>query len=109
MPEYRKPGFNCESMINANCDISPRTQLLIGNDRLYTGDPRVNATLQLRKMSILLSLKPVTGNNLPTPDKAGLSANITKEVNQWVEKAIGINRRAADNVVKGKYNRQVCS
>ena len=54
-------------------------------------------------------MKPVTGNNLPTPDEAGLSANITKEVNQWVEKAIASNRHAADNGVKGKYDRQVCS
>ena len=25
---YRRPGFNCESIINANCDFSPRAQLL---------------------------------------------------------------------------------
>ena len=25
---YRRPGFNCESLINANCDFSLRSQLL---------------------------------------------------------------------------------
>ena len=54
-------------------------------------------------------LNPVTGNNSPTPDEAGLLANITKEVNQWVEKAIAGNRRAPDNGTKVKYDRQLCS
>ena len=55
-------------------------------------------------MSVLRYLKPVIGNNLPCPDEAGLSANITKEVNQWVKKAIASNRCAPDNGTKGKYD-----
>ena len=60
-------------------------------------------------MSILHYLKPATGNNLPPPDEAGLSASITKEINQSVERAIAGNHRAPDNGVKGKYDRQICS
>ena len=45
----------------------------------------------------------------PTPDEAGLSASITKEVNQSAERAIADNRRAVDKGAKGKYNRQICS
>ena len=77
-------------------------QLLLCNDRFYARDPRVNTAL-------LRYLKVVTGTNLPTPDEAGLSANITKEVNHWVEKAIDGNCCAANNGAKGKYDRQVCS
>ena len=58
-------------------------------------------------MSILRYLKPVTSNNLPTPDEAGLSAGITKEVNQLVERAIAGNLCAPENGAKantiGKY------
>ena len=73
-------------------------------DSVHGHDQRVNATLQLRsKVSILRYLKPVTGNNLPTPDEAGLSATITKEVNQSVETAIAGNRRTPDNRAIGKY------
>ena len=60
-------------------------------------------------MSILRYLKPVTGNNPPTPDEAGLSTSITKEINQSVERGIAGNRRAPDNGAKGKYDRQICS
>ena len=28
---YRRPGFNCESLINANCDFSLKVQLLEHN------------------------------------------------------------------------------
>ena len=28
---YQGPGFNCDSIINANCDFSPRVQLLEHN------------------------------------------------------------------------------
>ena len=72
-------------------------QLLLRNDRFCAHDPRVN----------LPYLKPVTGNNLPTPDKAGLLASITKEMNQSMERAIAGNSRVPDNGVKantiGKY------
>ena len=53
-------------------------------------------------MSILRYLKPTTGNNLPTPDEAGLSASIIKEVNQAVERAIAGNRRAPDDGAKAR-------
>ena len=60
---YRRLGFNCESLINANCNFSPRSQLLLCNDRFCVHNSRVNATLQLRpKMIILHYLKPVTNN-----------------------------------------------
>ena len=100
-------SFNCENLT------------FQGFAKVYTNEsfplygtcnPRVNATLQLRsKISILRYLKPVSGNNLPTPDEAGLSVSITKEVNQSVERAIASNRRAPDNGAKGKYDRQICS
>ena len=100
--------------MNANCDFSLsaiiRTQLLLRNDRFHARDPCVNTTLQLQSMlSILRYLKPVTGQNLPTPDEAGLQAGITKEVNQWVERAIASNCCELDNDPKGKYDRQICS
>ena len=53
-------------------------------------------------------MKP-TGNNLPTPDEAGLSASITKEVNQSVERAIAGNRRAPDNPTKTKKRKYTVS
>ena len=112
---YRRPGFNCESIINVNSDFSLRAQLLERN-YYYQMINSVhvthvfNATLQQQsKMSILHYLKPVTGNNLPTPDEAGLSASITKEINQLVERGIAGNRHAPDNGAKGKYDRQICS
>ena len=57
-------------------------------------------------MSILHYCKPVTGNNVPTPDKAGLSASITKggePVNG--ERAIAGNRGALDDGAKDKYDK----
>ena len=81
-------------------------QLLFRNNRFRARNPCVNATLQLW---ILRYLKPVTGNHVSTPDEAELSASITKEVNQLVERAIASNRHAPDNGAKGKYDRQICS
>ena len=103
---YRRPSFNCKSLINAIAILVHKsaiitTHLLICN---------VKATLQVQsKMTILRYLKPVTGNNLSTPDEPGLSASITKEVNQSVERAIAGNRRAPNNGAKGKYDRQTSS
>ena len=114
---YRRPGFNCESIINVNCYFSPKAQLLQHNYYYQMIDSvHVTHVLTLlcswdQKMSILRYLKPVTGtcNNLPTPDDAGLSASISKEINQSVESAIAGNRRASDNDAKDKYDRQICS
>ena len=81
--------------------------LLLPSDQFCSRDPRLNATLQLRsKMSILRYLKPVIGNSLPTPDEAGLSASIIKEINQSGERAVVSNRRAPDNGAKGKCDRK---
>ena len=49
---YRRLGFNCEYIINANRDFSSRVQLLERNIHVnmtqFCGrDPRVNAILQL--------------------------------------------------------------
>ena len=113
---YRRPGFNCGSILNANCDLSPIAQLLERNYYYYAminsvHDPRVNVNLQLRlKMTSYTTWRLLPdGNNLPTPDKAGLLANITKEVNELVERAIAGNRLVPDNGAKGKYDRQICS
>ena len=67
-----------------------------------------NATLQLRSLCYSY-LKPVNGNNLPTPDEAELSASVTKEINQSVERVIASNRRVPNNGAIGKYDRQICS
>ena len=65
---YRRPGFNCECLINANFDFSLRARLLdcnyycsIINSVHVTHLLTLN--LQVRsKMNILRYLKPVTGN-----------------------------------------------
>ena len=62
-------------------------------------------------MGILRYLKPVAGNNLLTPDKAGLSTRIIEKMDQSIdgERAIANNRRALDKGTIGKYNRPYCS
>ena len=60
-------------------------------------------------MSILRYLKPITGNNLPTPDEVGLSPSITKEVNQLVERATAGNRRVPDDGTKMKKRKYTVS
>ena len=102
-----------ERVINAICDFNQRAQFLernyyYANDWLCERDPRFNATLQLRsQMNILPYFKQFNGNNFPTPDEAGLSASIAKEVNNSLERAITCNRRAPNNSVINKCDRPI--
>ena len=111
--KHGRLGFICVSIINANCDFSPRAQLLERN-YYHTMIDSMHVTVltplcNCERGASYVTRSLLTGNNLPNPDEAGLLANITNEVNQWVEKAIAGNSRVADNGAKGKYDRQVCS
>ena len=104
---YCRPGFNCESVMNASCDFSLRAQLLLCNDRFCARDPRVNATLQLwSKMSnATWSLLPVTTFQLLTKQDCQL-ASPRRWTNWWREQlpviAVGRTIARKANTI-GKY------
>ena len=123
MAKYRRTGFNCETLIIANCEIISSSQKLKCKQK-FTRSMTRGLVLHPADSSLLFSsqfavslrryFKPT--NKLPTADEAGLSANVVKEVNQVVTSALerseasaGKNRKYTtiftpdDRAAIGKY------
>ena len=96
---YRRTGFNCETLIIANCEIISSSQKLKRKQK-FTQSKSRGLVLHLETVSsfqfsvLRRYFKPA--NKLPTADKAGLSANVVKEVNQVVTRTLERSEASAE-------------
>ena len=94
--QYRRPGFDCEILLIANCEFfynsqskeSQEKEYAVTRDHAPFAQTRVfnHVQLSIVEMSIRRYFKSIV--NLPTPSQAQLSPNVLREVNQAVTAAL---------------------